>query len=60
MTTWVVAIGDAFEGIQLAGPFDKASEAAEWAKEYIEPSVSKWRLVSLAKPRYRTNEKAVQ
>ncbi len=29
---WVVALGDAFDGLSLFGPFDDCEEACEWAE----------------------------
>ena len=42
---WIVAIGDAFDGITLYGPFDECEDATEWADNHTEDR--EWTVVQI-------------
>lgn len=46
MTKYVAAIGNAFDGINLYGPFDTVEDAAAFA-EINTPDYSDWNIVPL-------------
>ena len=44
---YAVAVGDAFDGINLYGPFEDGEEATIWAGDTIKES---WNVVELQEP----------
>jgi len=49
---YVVATGNAFDGISLTGPFDSPEEASEWA----DFCGSEWHLIQVENPGNKANE----
>lgn len=47
MCKYVVAVGNAFDGVKLYGPFDNADEASNWADANV---VEEWNIVDLTDP----------
>jgi hypothetical protein len=46
--TWMVAIGDCFNGLSFYGPFDEFDEAQAWAEGFCSSECA-WHIVSLNK-----------
>ena len=43
---WLAAIGNAFDGITIYGPFETVGDAAEYAEQHT-PDYSDWNVVQL-------------